>query len=55
MSINSIKKQVLAARFAKTKRDFAYGDSKLPGPGTYSPTNSVNKRTAVAVIGNSPK
>jgi hypothetical protein len=40
MNINSIKKQIIAARFGKTKRDFLYGDPKIPGPGAYSPTNS---------------
>lgn len=40
MNINSIKKQIIAARFGKMKREFILGDSKIPGPGAYSPTNS---------------
>lgn len=55
LSINNIKKHVLVSKFNKTRRDFVFGEGNIPGPGAYSPTNSAHKRSAVAIIGNSPK
>lgn len=45
----------MAIRFGKTKREFTKDDSLKPGPGAYSPANSLRKRSPVATIGNSPK
>lgn len=45
----------MAIRFGKTKREFIREDPEKPGPGAYSPTNSLNKRSPIATIGNSPK